>query len=159
MHAIDSIWRMGKVVWWQGARESAYCDILVGLLTKYRDSIEYARREGSQSFVISASSNLNSWSRSYEKELAYRTSSKVSPRDYKYLVKEMSDEEYAVVKAKFEKFLGRPMSCGEGPPHECAIRQPVFDRLLANRRHPQQRIFRRASRLPSNHCRMIAPTD
>jgi hypothetical protein len=118
MHAIDSIWRMGKVVWWQGARESAYCDILVGLLTKYRDSIEYARREGSRSFVISASSNLNSWSRSYEKELAYRTSSKVSPRDYKYLVKEMSDEEYAVVKAKFEKFLGRPIRTYEEIVHE-----------------------------------------
>ena len=118
MHAIVSIWRMGKVVWWQGAREAAYCDILVGLLTKYRDSIEYARQEGSRSFVISASSNLNSWSRSYEKELAYRTSSMVPPQDYVHLVEAMSDEEYAVVKAKFEKFLGRPIRTYEEIVHE-----------------------------------------
>ncbi|MBO7684797.1 MAG: hypothetical protein J6V72_00340 [Kiritimatiellae bacterium] len=117
-HALDSIWRMGNVVWWQGAREAAYCDILIGLLTKYRDSIEYARQEGAVSFVITASNNLNGRSRFYEKELAYRTSSKVPPQDYKHLVEEMSDEEYAVVKAKFEKFLGRPIRTYEEIVHE-----------------------------------------
>ena len=118
LHALDAIRYMGGVVSWQGARRADFCDTFIRVLTKCRDSIEYARQEGDREFVITASNNLNGDIRSYEKELAYRTSSKVSPRDYKYLVKEMSDEEYAVVKAKFEKFLGRPIRTYEEIVHE-----------------------------------------
>ena len=108
-HALDAIRYMGGVVSWQGARRADYYDMFIRLLTKCRESIEYARHEGAISFVIYASNNLNGRCRFHEKELAYRTSSKVPPQDYKHLVEEMSDEEYAVVKAKFEKFLGRPI--------------------------------------------------
>ncbi len=118
IHALDAIRYMGGVVSWQGARRADFCDTFIRVLTKCRDSIEYARQEGDHEFVITASNNLNGDVRSYEKELAYRTSSKVPPRDYKYLVKEMSDEEYAVVKAKFEKFLGRPLRTYEEIVHE-----------------------------------------
>jgi len=83
--------------------------MFIRLLTKCRESIEYAQQEGAVSFVIYASNNLNGRCRFYEKELAYRMSSKVPQWRRKYLVEEMSDEEYAVVKAKFEKFLGRPI--------------------------------------------------
>ena len=118
IHALDSIRYMGGVVSWQGARRADFCDTFIRLLTKCRDSIEFARQEGSYSFVITASNNLNGDSRSYEKELAYRTSSKVPRWHYKYLVEEMSDKEYAVVKAKFEKFLGRPIRTYEEIVHE-----------------------------------------
>ncbi len=104
IHALDAIQYMGGVVSWQGARRADFCDTFIRLLTKCRDSIEYARQEGDREFIITASNNLNGRSQFYEKELAYRTSSKVSPQDYVRLVAEMSDEEYAVVKAKFEKF-------------------------------------------------------
>lgn len=109
LHALDAIRYMGGVVSWQGARRADFCDTFIRLLTKCRNSIEYARQEGDREFIITASNNLNGDIRSYEKELAYRTSSKVPPQDYKHLVEEMSDEEYAVVKAKFEQFLGRPI--------------------------------------------------
>jgi len=118
IHALDAIRYMGGVVSWQGARRADFCDTFIRLLTKCRDAIEYARREGARSFIITASNNLNGDIRSYEKELAYRTSSKVPPRDYVHLVEEMSDEEYAVVKAKFEKFLGRPIRTYEEIVHE-----------------------------------------
>ena len=118
IHALDAIRYMGGVVSWQGARRADFCDTFIRVLTKCRDSIEYARQEGDREFVITASNNLNGDIRSYEKELAYRTSSKVSPRDYKYLVEAMSDEEYVVVKAKFEKFLGRPIRTYEEIVHE-----------------------------------------
>jgi len=108
-HALDAIRYMGGVVSWQGARRADHCDMFIRLLTKCRESIEYAQQEGAVSFVIYASNNLNGRCRFYEKELAYRMSSKVPQWRRKYLVEEMSDEEYAVVKAKFEKFLGRPI--------------------------------------------------
>ena len=118
LHALDAIRYMGGVVSWQGARRADFCDTFIRVLTKCRDSIEYARQEGDREFVITASNNFNSDSRSYEKELAYRTSSMVPPRDYVHLVEAMSDEEYAVVKAKFEKFLGRPIRTYEEIVHE-----------------------------------------
>ena len=118
LHALDAIRYMGGVISWQGARRADFCDTVIRLLTKCRDSIEYARQEGDREFIITASNNLNGDIRSYEKELAYRTSSKVPPQDYKHLIEEMSDEEYAVVKAKFEKFLGRPIRTYEEIVHE-----------------------------------------
>lgn len=118
IHALDAIRYMGGVISWQGARRADFCDTFIRLLTKCRDSIEYARQEGDREFIITASNNLNGDIRSFEKELAYRTSSKVPPQDYRHLVEEMSDEEYAVVKAKFEKFLGRPIRTYEEIVHE-----------------------------------------
>ena len=118
LHALDAIRYMGGVVSWQGARRADFCDTFIRVLTKCRDSIEYARQEGDREFVITSSNNFNSASRSYEKELAYRTSSMVPPQDYVHLVEAMSDEEYAVVKAKFEKFLGRPIRTYEEIVHE-----------------------------------------
>ena len=118
LHALDAIRYMGGVVSWQGARRADFCDTFIKVLTKCRDSIEYARQEGDREFVITSSNNFNSDSRSYEKELAYRTSSMVPPQDYVHLVEAMSDEEYAVVKAKFEKFLGRPIRTYEEIVHE-----------------------------------------
>ena len=117
-HALDAIRYMGGVVSWQGARRAEHCDMFIRLLTKCRESIEYARQEGAVSFVIYASNNLNGRCRFYEKELAYRTSSKIPQWHYKHLVEEMSDEEYAVVKTKFEKFLGRPIRTYEELVHE-----------------------------------------
>lgn len=113
IHALNAIRYMGGVVCWQGSRRADFCDTFIRLLTKCRDTIKYARQEKddwhTRSFIISVSNNLNGDMLSYEKELAYRTSSKVPQWRHKYLEEEMSNDEYAVVKSKFEKFLGRPI--------------------------------------------------
>ena len=121
-HALDVMWRMGEVVWWQGASKTEFCEILVLLLTRLRDSIENAGNEGNdrdtRSFIAYVSANLKGHSDSYEQNLAYRLSSKISARDYAHRVEEVPDEEFAIIKAKFEKFLGRPIRTYEEIVHE-----------------------------------------
>jgi hypothetical protein len=112
-HALDVMWRMGEVVWWQGASKVEFCETLVLLLTRLRNSIEYVGNESNdrdaRSFIAYVSANLKGRSDSYEQNLAYRLSPKISARDYAHRVEEVPDEEFAVIKAKFEKFLGRPI--------------------------------------------------
>ena len=111
--ALDVMWDMQEWIRWPGADHVSACESLILVLTRFRDAIEHARKEGNdwftRSFIAYVSDNLEGRSQFYEKELAYRVSPIVPPRDYVHLVERLPDEKYAIIKAKFEKFLGRPI--------------------------------------------------
>lgn len=52
---------------------------------------------------------LDFYSEAYERELAYKSSPQADPCTVRCLLGEMSEEEYAIIKTKFEAFLGRPI--------------------------------------------------
>ena len=112
-HALDVMMHMREHIRWPGADHVSACESLILVLTRFRDAIEHARKEGNdwstRSFIAYVSDNLEGRSQFYEKWLAYRVSPKVPSRDYVHLVEELPDEKYAIIKAKFEKFLGRPI--------------------------------------------------
>lgn len=111
--SLRAMWDMGGWAWWQGANQVFYCEKLILKLTRYREAIECARNEGNdwhtRQFITFVSEELNAESECYEKRLAYRTSTQISPQDYALYVREVPDEQYAIIKAKFENFLGRPI--------------------------------------------------
>lgn len=111
--SLRAMWDTGGWAWWQGADQVFYCEKLILKFTRYREAIKHARNEGNdwhtRQFITFVSEELNAESEFYEKQLAYRTSTQISPQDYALYVREVPDEQYAIIKAKFEKFLGRPI--------------------------------------------------
>ncbi len=105
--AISAIWEMGVPVGWPGAAEVDLWDILIGQLSRLRNEAEAAKNDNKKSmqkgdyalngFIAYVSAQIKGYSEFYEARLTERTINEVSP------------EEYAVIKAKFEKFLGRPI--------------------------------------------------
>ena len=113
MWALDVMWSMQEWIRWPGSDQISNCEILILVLTRFRDAIEHARKEGNdwftRNFIAYVSENLEGRSQFYEKWLAYRISSQISSQDYALYAREVPDEKYAIIKAKFEKFLGRPI--------------------------------------------------
>ena len=111
--SLDAMWDVGGWAWWQGANQVFYCEKLILKFTLYRDAIDYVRKndDGWRQRCFSAMllEDLRIQAEFYEKQLAYRLSSQIPPRDYAHLVEEVPDEQFAIIKAKFEKFLGRPI--------------------------------------------------
>ena len=113
LRALDRMCDIMMNVSWSGIGIVDRWEMCILRLSRIRDAIEYARSETNnwvtRSFIAYESENLEGYSETYERELAYRVSSQVKPSELRDLVNEMSDKEYAAVKAKFETFLGRPI--------------------------------------------------
>lgn len=111
--ALDVMLHMREYIRWPGSDHVSSCESFILVLTRLRDAIEHARKEGNdwftRNFIDTVSGELEPRSQFYEKWLAYRVSPKVPHQDYVHLVEELPDEKYAIIKAKFEKFLGRPI--------------------------------------------------
>lgn len=95
---------MGKVDSWE---------LQILGLSRIRDAIEHARSEpnnwSTRSFIACESETLYCYSEMYERDLAYKNSPQVDPSMLCSRLGEMSEQEYAIIKAKFEAFLGRPI--------------------------------------------------
>jgi hypothetical protein len=80
---------------------------------RLREAIEQAQREkqnwSNWDHIKSVSNNLNGYSEFWEKELAYRVSNSIPPRDHAWMVKKIPEEEYLAIRKRFEEFLGRPI--------------------------------------------------
>ena len=112
-HALNVMLHMREHIRWPGSDHVSSCESFILVLTRLRDAIEHARTESNdwftRNFIDTVSGELEPRSQFYEKELAYRISSQISPQDYALYVREVPDDKYAIIKAMFEKFLGRPI--------------------------------------------------
>ena len=111
--ALSVMLDMEEYIRWPGSDHVSACESFILVLTRFRDAIEHARKEGNdwftRNFINTLSGELEPRSQFYEKWLAYRISPQVPPRDYVHLVEALPDDKYAIIKAMFEKFLGRPI--------------------------------------------------
>ena len=103
---------------WRDMRRIDVWEQRMRRLSRLREVIDAVRSEKcdevvKRGFIAYEMDYLRSYSELYEKELAYRTSKEISAKDQTNSVKEMPEEEYAVVKAKFEVFLGHPIRAYE----------------------------------------------
>ena len=116
--ALRLMWDIMLDIGWRGMGNMDVWELRVRRLSRLREVIEAARSEKcdgfvKKSFIAYEMDYVQSYSEFYEKQLAYRTSKEISPKDRAISVKEMPEEEYAVVKAKFEEFLGHPIRAYE----------------------------------------------
>ena len=110
---LDIMWDMEGEIGRLGIGWKFVWELRIMRLTRLRVAIEHAGKEKNDwsnwDYITTASNNLNGYSEFWEKELAYRVSKAISPRDYAILVKKMPEEEYVAIRKRFEEFLGRPI--------------------------------------------------
>ena len=125
-------------VGWRDMKQENLWELRIMSLTRYREEIEYAKREGkddrrTSSYVEFLSDNINGYSEFWEKELAFRVSKSIPPQDYAWMVKEVPEEEYAAIRKRFEEFLGRPIRSYE------EIRRVQDERIKQSKRARESR--------------------
>ena len=110
---LDMMWDMESEIGRLGIGWRFVWELRIMRLMRLREAIEHARKEkndwSNRGYIEFVSENLNGYSEFWEKELAYRVSKAISPRDYAILVKKMPEEEYVAIRKRFEEFLGRPI--------------------------------------------------
>ena len=111
--SLNTMWRMVRELGWLGAYWKRGWELRILSLERLREAVEYARKEkadwSNRGYIKSVSNNLNGYSEFWEKELAYRVSNSIPPRDHAWMVKEIPEEEYLAIRKRFEEFLGRPI--------------------------------------------------
>lgn len=111
--ALDRMWDMMWGIDWPGMSVVDLWEARVLWLSRIRDVISRAQSEtDSQArryFIAHHSSRLDNRAEHFERTLAFWNTlpSSSSIRFYRY--GEVTDAEYDIIKAKFEKFLGRPI--------------------------------------------------
>lgn len=127
LRALDRMWDIMSDVSWPGMGKIDRWELCILRLSRIRDTIKYAQSETNnwvtRSFIAYETENLEGYSEIYERKLAYRISPQVKPNELRHLVSEMPEKEYAIVKARFEAFLGRPIRTYE------EIRQARIERI------------------------------
>ena len=105
---------LNRNVGWRGMKRENLWELRIMSLMRYREEIEYAKREGkddrrTRSYVEFLSDNINGYSEFWERDLAYRVSKAIPPNQYACEVRDVPDEEYFAIRKRFEDFLGRPI--------------------------------------------------
>ncbi len=117
--ALRRMWDIMGDVWWPGIGEVDLWDMRIIRLSRMRDMVKYAQSETNnwttRSFIAGHSSYLTSDSERLERILAAWIESPDPPKQRWALSRDgMTEEDYAIVKARFEAFLGRPIrTCEE----------------------------------------------
>ena len=111
--SLVAMWNMEGEIGRLGIGWSFVWELRIMRLMRFREAIKHARQSrndrATRSFVAFLADYINAYSEFWEKELAYRVSKAISPRDYAIQVKEMPEEEYLAIRKRFEEFLGRPI--------------------------------------------------
>ena len=111
--SLDSMWDMESEIGRLKVGWKFVWELRVMRLRRLREAIEHARKGkndwDNRSYIPYVSGNLDGYSEFWEKELAYRVSNAIPPRDYAWMVKEMPEGEYIAIRKRFEEFLGRPI--------------------------------------------------
>lgn len=105
---------LNRNVGWRDMKRENLWELRIMSLMRYREEIEYAKREGkddrrTRSYVEFLSDNINGYSEFWERDLAYRVSKAIPPNQYACEVRDVPDEEYFAIRKRFEDFLGRPI--------------------------------------------------
>jgi len=111
--SLNAMWDMAGEVGRLGIGWKFVWELRIMRLMRLREAIEQAQREkqnwSNWDHIKSVSNNLNGYSEFWEKELAYRVSNSIPPRDHAWMVKKIPEEEYLAIRKRFEEFLGRPI--------------------------------------------------
>ncbi len=107
-----AMFHMLNEVGWRGIKAENVWELRLQCLKLLREAIEYVRNEDigqrKRHDVEYVSASLNWYSEFWEEELAYRVSKAIPPRRRAWMVKELPEEEYHVIRKGFEEFFGRP---------------------------------------------------
>ena len=111
--ALDKMQEILKRIGLPSMKRIDLWELTILRLSRIRDTIEHARSDpenkARMNFIAGESEYLRFYSEQYERDLAYKNSPQADPYVLHSRIGKMSKEEYAIVKAKFEKFLGRPI--------------------------------------------------
>ena len=112
-HALNVMWDIMERIGLPSMGEVDLWELIILRLSRIRDTIEHTRSEtdtwDKKRFIAGQTEFLDFYSEAYERDLAYNSSPQADPRTSHCRLGEMSEEEYAIIKAKFETFLGRPI--------------------------------------------------
>lgn len=113
LRALDRMWDIMGRSYLPGMGKVDLWELIILRLSRIRDTIEFASSEpdnwDARSFIAYESENLYGYTEMYERDLAYKNSPKADPSMLRCCLGEMSEQEYAIIKSKFEAFLGRPI--------------------------------------------------
>ena len=111
--SLDSMWDMESEIGRLKVGWKFVWELRIMRLRRLREAIEHARKEkddwSNRGYIKFVSGNLDGYSEFWEKELAYRVSKSIPPRDHAWMVKKIPEEEYLAIRKRFEDFLGRPI--------------------------------------------------
>ena len=111
--SLDSMWDMESEIGRLKVGWKFVWELRIMRLRRLREAIEHARKEkddwSNRGYIKFVSGNLDGYSEFWEKELAYRVSESIPPRDHAWMVKKIPEEEYLAIRKRFEGFLGRPI--------------------------------------------------
>ena len=111
--SLDMMWDMESEIGRYKVGWKFVWELRVMRLRRLREAIEHARKEkndwSNRGYIKFVSGNLDGYSEFWEKELAYRVSNSIPPRDHAWMVKEIPEDEYLAIRKRFEEFLGRPI--------------------------------------------------
>ena len=111
--ALDKMWHITRHIGLSGMRKVDLWELIILRLSRIRDTIEHTRSEtdswDKKRFIAGQTEFLDFYSEECERDLAYKSSPQADPCTSQCLLGKMSEEEYAIIKAKFEAFLGRPI--------------------------------------------------
>ena len=111
--ALDKMWHITRHIGLSGMRKVDLWELIILRLSRIRDTIEHTRSEtdswDKKRFIAGQTEFLDFYSEECERDLAYKSSPQADPCTSQCLLGEMSEEEYAIIKSKFEAFLGRPI--------------------------------------------------
>lgn len=110
---LDKMWHITRYIGLSGMGKVDLWELIILRLSRIRDTIEHTRSETDtwekNRFIAGQTEFLDFYSEEYERDLAYKSSPQADPCTSHRRLGEMSEEEYAIIKAKFEAFLGRPI--------------------------------------------------
>jgi hypothetical protein len=111
--ALDKMQKILKCIGLPSMKRSDLWELTILRLSRMRDMVEYTRSEPANkarmNFIAGESEYLKFYSEQYERDLAYKYSPQADPYVLHSRIGKMSEKEYAIVKTKFEVFLGRPI--------------------------------------------------
>ena len=111
--ALDKMWHITRHIGLSGMRKVDLWELIILRLSRIRDTIEHTRSEtdswDKKRFIAGQTEFLDFYSEECERDLAYKSSPQADPCTSQCLLGKMSEKEYAIIKAKFEAFLGRPI--------------------------------------------------
>ena len=118
IRSLDTMFWMVHEIGWRDIKEEDVWELRIMVLTRYREAIDYARKEKkgwrnktwrSKNYIGFLSDEINGYSEFWEKRLAYRVSKTITPNQYACEVETLPDKEYFAIRKRFEEFLGRPI--------------------------------------------------
>jgi len=106
-----AMFHMLNEVGWRGIKTDDVWELRLQCLKRLREAIESVHKEEidqrNRHHVEYVVADLSWYSEFWEKELAYRVSKSIPPRDHAWMVKKIPEEEYLAIRKRFEEFLGR----------------------------------------------------